>query len=168
MAGPRCCCSTNPHPAAISLDQITDGPSTTILFTERAGRPDLWIRGGCGFSSGKQSQFSLIHQICCPGCGPYTISNPGGCWACWNNAYDDVQGSNFAGTAPYASPTAVCIINCTNEWRRNYAFSFHPGSVGIVMCDGSAHMVSENISLVVFTSLLTYHSREVVTDAALE
>ena len=29
----------------VSFDRITDGTSTTILFTELAGRPDLWIRG---------------------------------------------------------------------------------------------------------------------------
>jgi prepilin-type N-terminal cleavage/methylation domain-containing protein len=178
MAGPRCCCYLppppcnpclvmpgNPHPAAISLDQITDGPSTTILVTELAGRPDLWIKQG-----GKKSpcNYSLVRQICCPGCGPRTISNPGGCWACWNNAYNDVQGSNFAGNATWPSPVAVCIINCTNEWSRNFAFSFHPGAVGVAMCDGSAHMISENISLVVFTALMTYHSHELVTDVALE
>ena len=30
---------------SVSFDKITDGTSTTILFAELAGRPDLWIRG---------------------------------------------------------------------------------------------------------------------------
>ena len=79
-----------------------------------------------------------------------------------------MQGSNFAGTNVPASPFAVCIINCTNEWRRNYSFSFHPGSTGIAMCDGSAHMISENISIVVFEALATYRSGERLTDQALQ
>jgi len=62
--------------------------------------------------------------------------------------------------------TGACIINCTNEWQRNYSFSFHPGSTGVAMCDGSAHMVSENISLVVFCNLMTYRGRERVTDGS--
>jgi prepilin-type N-terminal cleavage/methylation domain-containing protein len=168
MAGPACCCICKLHPSAVSIDQITDGTHTTILCVERAGRPDLWIRGGCGVNGGKQTKYSLIHQICCCGSPAYTFSNPGGCWGCWNNAYDDVQGSNFAGTNVPASPFAVCIINCTNEWRRNYSFSFHPGSTGIAMCDGSAHMISENISIVVFEALATYRSGERVTDQALQ
>jgi hypothetical protein len=168
MAGPSCCCLCLMHPAAVSIDQITDGPSTTILFVEMAGRPDLWIRGGNGVNGGKQSVYSYIHQICCPGSGPYTISNPGGCWACYNNAYDDVQGSNFTGTNQPSSPFAVCIINCTNEWRWNFSYSFHPGTTGIAMCDGSAHMISENISLVTFCALATYRSHEPVTCQALQ
>jgi prepilin-type N-terminal cleavage/methylation domain-containing protein len=166
MAGPSCCCPCLQHTDGVSVDQITDGTQTTILTSELAGRPDLWIKGGCGVRGGKQSQYSLVHQICCnPPGTPYTVSNPGGCWGCWNNAYDDVQGSNFSGTNNAPSPFAVCIINCTNEWRRNYSYSFHPGSTGICMCDGSARMISENISIVVFCALATYRSHEPITDA---
>jgi prepilin-type N-terminal cleavage/methylation domain-containing protein len=168
MAGPPCCCLCALHPAAVSIDQITDGTHTTILLIERAGRPDLWIRGGCGVNGGKQTGYSLIDQACNGPTQFYTISNPGGCWACWNNAYDDVQGSNFAGTNVAPSPFSVCVVNCTNEWRRNYAYSFHPGAFGVCMCDGSAHMLGENISIVVLEALLTYRSREPVTDTALQ
>jgi hypothetical protein len=33
------------------------------------------------------------------------------------------------------------------------------------MCDGSARMISENISFLTFTALLTIHGREPVTDS---
>ncbi len=35
------------------------------------------------------------------------------------------------------------------------------------MCDGSAHMVSENLSLTVLYTLITVHGNEAVTDQAL-
>ena len=43
-------------------------------------------------------------------------------------------------------------------------FSFHPGTGGIVMCDGSAHMLSENMSIVILFNLLTFNGREPVSD----
>jgi len=33
------------------------------------------------------------------------------------------------------------------------------------MCDGSAHMVSENISLITFCRLITFKGHSVVTDS---
>jgi prepilin-type N-terminal cleavage/methylation domain-containing protein len=160
-AARQCCC--RPHTVGTSIDQIKDGTATTILLTESAGAPGLWVRGG------KQAGFSLVRQCCCGGnpSAAFTVSNPGGCWACFNNAYNDPRGSNFAGTG-VSRGNAACIINCTNEWQRNYCFSFHPGSAGIVMCDGSAHMISENISLVVFINMMTFRGGEVVTDGALQ
>jgi hypothetical protein len=49
----------------------------------------------------------------------------------------------------------VCVINCTNESGFGL-YSFHPGTCGLVMCDGSARMVSENLSFTVFCRLVTY------------
>ena len=164
-AARQCCC--HPHPVGVPIEFITDGTATTILCTEFAGAPDLWIKGGNGVRGGKQAGFSLVRQCCCGGnpAAAFTVSNPGGCWACFNNAYNDPRGSNFAGNG-VSRGSVACIINCTNEWQRNYCFSFHPGSAGICMCDGSAHMVSENISLVVFINMMTYRGHEVVTDAS--
>ncbi len=54
----------------VSIDKVTDGTSTTVIFAELAGRPDLWIRG--------QKQTSLAAVF---GTGPGTLQhNPGGCW----------------------------------------------------------------------------------------
>jgi len=57
------------------------------------------------------------------------------------------------------------MINCTNESGFGL-YSFHPASCGLLMCDGSAHMVSENLSFTVFCRLLTYNGRQPVTDGA--
>jgi prepilin-type N-terminal cleavage/methylation domain-containing protein len=138
----------------LSIDQITDGTSTTLFCTEMAGRPDCWTRGG------KRTL-------------PTPISgrsfNSGGAWAS-TNAFSYVLGSDFTGlTQPncFSStncPQPVCFINCTNEIGYNAIFSFHPGAGGVAMCDGSARMLSENISIVLFVALMTPQGREPVTD----
>jgi prepilin-type N-terminal cleavage/methylation domain-containing protein len=138
----------------VSIDQITDGTSTTILCAELAGRPDLWQKG-------KKETIAAAYQV--PGGVKPTISVAGGCWSCIDNAWNDMNGSNYAGTAFGTSPT-VCFINCTNQLNAGL-YSFHPGSCGFAMCDGSAHMVSENMSVTVFCRLLTYNGHAAVTDA---
>jgi len=149
--------------AAVRPEDVFDGLPTTILFTEVAGGPDLWVRGvkKSGYCGGL---YSYIRQLCPPGNTPFTISNPGGCWGCFKNADNYVNGSSFTGTAKAPSTNAVCIINCTNEASRNFCYSFHPGAAGVAMADGSAHMISENIGLVTFCNLVTYKGREPVTD----
>ena len=43
-------------------------------------------------------------------------------------------------------------------------YSFHPGTGGVAMCDGSARMLSENISVVVFCNMMSFRGHEVVSD----
>lgn len=127
------------------MDQVVDGTSTTIMFAENAGKPDLWIRGVKTTSA---------------------TFNYGGCWACLDNNWTDFTGVYFDGTSGLtATPSSkpVCAINCSNRATRN-AYSFHPGSAGVVMCDGSAHMLSENLGLTVFCRLLTYRGHKAVSD----
>jgi prepilin-type N-terminal cleavage/methylation domain-containing protein len=138
----------------LSIDQITDGTSTTLFCTEMAGRPDCWTRAG---------KTAL----------PTPISgrsfNSGGAWAS-TNAFSYFIGSDFTGlTVPncFSStncPMPVCFVNCTNEIGYNAIFSFHPGAGGVAMCDGSARLVSENISIVTFVALMTPRGHEPVTD----
>jgi hypothetical protein len=45
-------------------------------------------------------------------------------------------------------------------------YAFHPGSAGISLCDGSARMISENISVVTYCRLVTFHGRVSVPDSA--
>jgi len=138
--------------AGTSIDQITDGTSTTILCTEYAGAPDWWTRAG------KQTPPTAYH-----GFNP----NPGGAWA--SGAFSGVEGSDFTGLHvgncryPHC-PAPVCFFNCTNEFYMNAFFSFHPGAGGVAMCDGSARMLSENLSVVTFGALFTPRGHEPVTD----
>jgi prepilin-type N-terminal cleavage/methylation domain-containing protein len=147
--------------ASISIEQITDGTSTTIFTGELAGSPDLWQRGvkkiakapPCG---GNLAQGTIPLQV---------NNNWGGCWSCLGNGYNNLNGSTFDGTAQSAGrTTGACFINCTNQSFLGL-YSFHPGSCGLAMCDGSAHMVSENLSVVVFCRLISYHGHKPVTDS---
>jgi hypothetical protein len=138
----------------LSIDQITDGTSTTILCTEMAGRPDYWTRGGKQPLPTRLSGFN---------------PNPGGAWASPNVVPPFVFGSDFTGlnfANCFGPPTCppVCFFNCTNELGFNASFSFHPGAGGVAMCDGSARMLSEDISVIAFVSLMTPRGREKVTD----
>jgi len=154
---------------ATSIDMITDGTSTTILVGELAGRPDLWIRGvkkiaapPCATPPGCLTQVNQGHGF---GAVP-PPSNAGGCWGCLDNAYNNLFGSTFTGgtaTNTAGQNIPVCFMNCTNQAKMNL-YSFHPGSCGLAMCDGSAHMVSENISVVTFCRLITFSGHAPVTD----
>jgi prepilin-type N-terminal cleavage/methylation domain-containing protein/prepilin-type processing-associated H-X9-DG protein len=69
------------------LIEIRDGASNTILLTEDAGRPALWLAG---------------HKVADNEVG-------GGPWQAYNNGFV-VRGSNADGSSP-----GPCAINCTNN-----------------------------------------------------
>jgi hypothetical protein len=140
----------------ISIDKITDGTSTTVLFAELAGRPDYWIHGV------KQPPVALKANLGFP-------FNYGGCWACVESAFQTFGGCTFQGTG-FTTPAQVlasplCFLNCANVPNVNW-FSFHPGSVGVALCDGSARMISENTSLSVLCRLMTFKGHAAVTDSS--
>ncbi|HEV3300996.1 MAG TPA: DUF1559 domain-containing protein [Planctomycetaceae bacterium] len=142
----------------LSIEQVVDGTSTTIYCTELAGRPDWWTRNG---------------KQCLNATGGTGIKhwnpNVGGTWTSEHIGDSEFTGSTFDGHKPNCNSwnscaTPVCFFNCSNEMRANGVFSFHPGSGGVLMCDGSAHMLSENISIVVFAALITPRGNDKVTD----
>jgi prepilin-type N-terminal cleavage/methylation domain-containing protein len=146
----------------ISIDQVTDGTSTTILAGELAGRPDLWLRGVKKVATREQCGGQLAQLTAVPLTSAGT--NDGGCWACTHNGFNELLGTTFDGTL--AAPTTgvpVCFINCSNQ-AFGGLYSFHPGSCGLLMADGSAHIVSENLSVIVFCRLVTYRGHSPVTD----
>jgi prepilin-type N-terminal cleavage/methylation domain-containing protein len=147
----------------VTIDQVTDGTSTTIFCGELAGRPDLWQRG----------QKKVLGFPPAGNLAPLTATLPkfnwGGCWSCLDNGWNTLNGSTFDGKSAYVftatSPVAPCVINCTNEIRLGL-YSFHPGACGVAMCDGSAHMISENLSTTVFCRLISYMGHAAVTDSS--
>jgi prepilin-type N-terminal cleavage/methylation domain-containing protein len=153
----KCCegVMTNNVKEAVSIDMITDGTSTTIFCAELAGRPDLWVRGV------KMPLTSLQPNGFTGGATP-TV-NGGGCWGCLDNGYFSLYGSTPSGLAS-TGVGPVCFINCTNQQMLGL-YSFHPGACGFAFCDGSAHMVSENIGIVPFVRLITFRGNRPVTDS---
>jgi prepilin-type N-terminal cleavage/methylation domain-containing protein len=144
--------------AGLHIENIVDGTSTTAMVFENAARPDLWLFG---------QKIPVTSYI---GCYPVT----GGAWASPGNTdMEGIDGTTFgrfpADNAGCASATSclnpVCFFNCTNFPTFSAVYSFHPGCGGVLMCDGSAHMLSENISVVVMGRLISYCGHDVVTDS---
>ena len=165
----------------VSIDQITDGTSTTTLYVELAGRPDFWHRGvkspvvSCPPAPGDFRYPRHPPRVTPGGWGSANALvaslqyNWGGCWSCTNNVFTLYSGSQYSGygwkSGTYVKGDPVCMLNCANVWSANW-YSFHPGSVGICMCDGSAHMISENTSLTVLCRIQTYRGHAPVTDGS--
>ncbi|HEV3301935.1 MAG TPA: DUF1559 domain-containing protein [Planctomycetaceae bacterium] len=153
------------------IELIIDGTHTTILFAENAGRPDLWQRGVKVGTAGHIATPPAICRVTATSGKPFSFLdsgyNGGGCWACFANGYSEITGTSFDGkgpTYPSNGKLPTCFINCTNEQNMNAIYSFHAGVGGVAMCDGSARMVSEDLSFLVFNALLTPRGREPVTD----
>jgi hypothetical protein len=153
-----------PGTLPVSIELITDGTSTTIFCAELAGRPDLWQRGTKKIAKNSCAGGNLAAwpagEPSIPG---VPGANFGGCWGCMDNGWNELWGSTFDGTQA-SNGTTACIINCTNQAKLGL-YSFHPGACGLLMCDGSGHMVSENISLIVFCRLITFKGHSPVTDS---
>jgi len=49
-------------------------------------------------------------------------------------------------------------VNCTNA-AESGVYSFHPGGVNVLLCDGSVHFFSEKASIRTFVSLVTYQGQ---------
>jgi prepilin-type N-terminal cleavage/methylation domain-containing protein len=144
------------------IERIIDGTSTTMYLAEIAGRPNWWTKG---VNHGLPGHTAATET---PIKGWYN-TNPGGCWACWESKGKCASGTSFNGLTKPASSTLgnvipVCFFNCSNETGTQIVFSFHPGTGGVVMCDGSAHMLSENISVAVMHAISTPANHDVVTD----
>jgi prepilin-type N-terminal cleavage/methylation domain-containing protein/prepilin-type processing-associated H-X9-DG protein len=118
------------------LVEATDGAASTALMWEIAGRPAVWNRG-------KREAAS---------------TTGGGGWADFVNAENWFGGSGPAGTG-----SGPCAINCTNRAETG-VYSFHPGGINFLLCDGSARFLSENTSAQVFVNLVTCHGGVPVGD----
>jgi prepilin-type N-terminal cleavage/methylation domain-containing protein len=155
--------SVRPGARMLTFDSIVDGTSSTLLCAELAGRPDLWQKhvkttADTSDYGGRLSEWPA-------GTGRFQPHyNAGGCWSCLDNAWVQLWGSTFDGTA-FDSSMPLCFINCTNQTRLGL-YSFHPGSCGIAMCDGSAHMISENVSVIILCRLISYAGHSPVTEGA--
>ncbi len=151
------------HALGITIESVMDGTSTTILAGELAGLPDLWHRGVKVPLTVQNTFFAAFAGF--PG---VVGNNGGGCWACIENAVNELSGTDFTGlnNAPVEKApvfTPVCIMNCSNEVSGGL-YSFHPGTCGLLMADGSAHMVSENMSVTIFCRLISRNGHQPVTD----
>ena len=110
---------------------IEDGQSHTILLTEAAGRPELWIR--------RKPR---------PG---FRVRGAG--WGDARNAFS-LHGVTFDASF---SP-GRCAVNCTNN-REIYAF--HNSGANVLMVDGSVRFLSESTSIREVAAQITMRGQEV-------
>lgn len=110
------------------IRDITDGTSSTLLVGEMAGFPTVYNRG-------RRPDPTLTPNL------------QNGHWAAGNRlqvAPFDAQGLTWgAGNK---------LINSTNRWGANL-FSFHPGGVHSLLCDGSVRFINENTDAVIVRRL---------------
>jgi prepilin-type N-terminal cleavage/methylation domain-containing protein len=143
-----------PHPAgqdtrgllhgnvAPRFASITDGTSNTIMVSEDAGRPDLYLNGR-----------AIAVGTVIPGYqggNPVTQSNEGSGagWADYNSEfYTDGDGSK----------------DHTNWSSNNEIYSFHPGGANHVFADGSVHFVKRATAPSIFVALISPNGGEVIS-----
>ncbi|MBN9121289.1 MAG: DUF1559 domain-containing protein [Planctomycetes bacterium] len=118
---------------ALSVPEIRDGTSNTLLLSEDAGRPDRWQTGAMTSANGQTD----------------------GGWADHDNEYI-VHGYNAAGT----TTGGPCHTNCTNN---NEVYSFHSGGANHVLADGSVRFIRASMDIRQFVKLVTFAGNDVVT-----
>jgi prepilin-type N-terminal cleavage/methylation domain-containing protein/prepilin-type processing-associated H-X9-DG protein len=146
--------SANQGGSGGKLRDMTDGASNTILTGELANRNNLIRKGVQVASSDPEAQFQAAFG--------------GGAWADPLNGTWQLTGRLFDGT----SDRGPCAINCSNARSESshsdpnrYAaglYSYHVGGAHILLADGSVRFLSENLSGIIFASLVSRASGETI------
>jgi prepilin-type N-terminal cleavage/methylation domain-containing protein len=139
------------------IGQCTDGLSKTIALCESAGRPKKYVRGRV------QGSF------------PTDRVNGGG----WCRPASDFAFKGAASDGSAVGSNASQAINVTNgenvttatfggtEYGKEGSgdpFSFHPGTVNVLMGDSSVRAVSDSVEIRVFAAMVTRAGGENVSD----
>jgi prepilin-type N-terminal cleavage/methylation domain-containing protein/prepilin-type processing-associated H-X9-DG protein len=145
-----------------SLKDATDGLSNTILLAESAGRPFVFRGRKRADGTSSAEQF------------PARRVNAGG----WVRPASDVSidGSTATGATFRSSPTKV--VNATNGESIESApfpsgyygtdgggevYAFHPAGANVAFGDGSVKLINSNITIRLFSSLVTRAGGETIT-----
>ncbi|MDG3007683.1 DUF1559 family PulG-like putative transporter [Paludisphaera mucosa] len=119
------------------IAQVTDGLSNTIMMSESAGRPHLYLRGG------------RRHPTVVPGEG-----SAGG-WADYDTGY-----TLHSYTLDGSKTPGPCFTSCYNG---NEDYSFHPGGGNYLMGDGSVRFIKGTSDIRIYVRLLTRGLGEVLS-----
>lgn len=152
--------------APVTITDVTDGTSNTILVTESAGRPYLYNQGGVrqsldltadavngGGWSRPASEIWLIGFAdkggTVPG-GPYAVNAANGVNA----------GNGSAGSTAY--PLTVPTASPLGTDGSGQIFGFHTNGVNAAFVDGSVHFLQQSITPSVIAALVTRANNEVI------
>jgi prepilin-type N-terminal cleavage/methylation domain-containing protein/prepilin-type processing-associated H-X9-DG protein len=134
---------------------ITDGTSNTILFTEFAGKMEMYLTGY------KDSGVTLLGVPQAPYPQPTTGALLYGGLGGWGDpamGADELWGSSADGTS---GPNGPCLMNCSNNFGM---YSFHTGGCNAVFADGSVHFLTQGIPANVLIALTTMQGGETTAD----
>jgi prepilin-type N-terminal cleavage/methylation domain-containing protein/prepilin-type processing-associated H-X9-DG protein len=159
-----------PWDARTSSSSIVDGSSTTVLLSENI------LSGaatGSPLTNGQATNWACPHpnfvmfigsdSVCNGGSG---INGTGDCGQTYpgplSSRINQTTGTNDdSGTSwnlannPQTLENINYGLNLTDDGSWPYPSSYHPGGVNVVMCDGSARFVNDNINGVVWSKVLT-------------
>ena len=130
------------------MAEISDGLSNTIMFAEDAGRPVHHIAGG---KIGPKSTFGRRISG-----ANFPVINGITQHAGWASPVNSIPVHGF--TADGLKSPGPIPVNATNN---NEAFGFHPGVVIGTLCDGSVHVVQDDITMQQYSEFVTRAGREV-------
>ena len=137
----------------IKIGEITDGLSNTLFFAEDAGRPAHYVKNGKdgpptttrGFATkGKRSVGNVaVVDGYVDGSG-------------WANTLNRIPVHGFNAAGDYSpGPFPVNVSN------NNESFGFHPGMVVGTLCDGSTHVISDDVLMQEYSEFITRAGQEV-------
>jgi prepilin-type processing-associated H-X9-DG protein len=125
------------------IKDATDGTSKCLVFTEVAGRPQVFDSNG---------------GVVVDASGNELIAE-GGAWADNHNAID-LRGSSGDGR----TIGGLCAVNCSNN---RAAYAFHPGGAHACFGDGSVRFFSENVPIQIMSALVTRANDEIISESDL-
>jgi len=125
----------------VSLREITDGLSKTILVHELTGR-------GVNFASGST---------------PSSSDNPRGAWASGLNCTTIGPTSQTVALVNPTTTSSSIGLYVWGDYSDNALFSEHRAGAQVAMCDGSVQFISESINTQVLTGLASRNCGETVS-----
>ena len=119
--------------------EVSDGLSRTVVVTEIAGRPNLYVRG--------QRQ------------GVDTLQAGWSAWAGLNSMALLAYANDGRTPATVGAPnTWTCVVNCN---KNQAIYSFHTGGANVLLLDGSVQFLSANTEVDTVYALVTRDGGEV-------
>ncbi len=128
----------------IALRSILDGLSNTMLTFESAGKPDYYEQG------------RYVHGF--PWASATNIVDKAWYFGPWAS-FQNMRIATFAGGAYQYNGN--CVINCHNGF--NAAYSWHPGGINALSCDGSVRFLKQSTARAVIHAFVTRAGGEVLS-----
>lgn len=134
---------------ASTIPLITDGLSNTLMVSECANRPQLWVRGQLRTDILAETSNSPVGNV-----GPGEVT--GGVWA------EHQKTVSVGGATPDGLKTiggGPCAINCTNDWE---IYSMHSGGANGLFADGTVRFLGASMSIEMLAALCSRAGNETV------